>query len=184
MEITGFICWVLKQNPSSLVVIFGGWSKCGSLPCLRVTPASLQFRGTWSRRHAWRRNLVLPWQGVDNAVHLFQIICSFCALKSGVMRQVQVIEIIRGVRKSLVTHHFAVIVDEDITHDGIYPSFEIGIGSILLFVIQSFQGCSCRRSLASSRSEVSLYAKRNKSSWTPSRSFLNVILFICAMFFR
>ena len=57
------------------------------------------------------------------------------------MRQVQVIEIIRGVRKSLVTHHFAVIVDEDITHDGIYPSFEIGIGSILLFVIQSFQGC-------------------------------------------
>ena len=37
--------------------------------------------------------------------------------------------------------HFAVIVDEDIAHDGVYPSFEISIGRILLFVIQSFQGC-------------------------------------------
>ena len=60
---------------------------------------------------------------------------------SGVARQVQVIEIVRGIHESLVTHHFAVIVDEDIAHDGVYPSFEISIGRILLFVIQSFQGC-------------------------------------------
>ena len=86
-------------------------------------------------------NLVLPWKGVDNAVHLFQVICAFCAFKSGVARQVQVIEIVRGIHESLVTHHFAVIVDEDIAHDGVYPSFEISIGRILLFVIQSFQGC-------------------------------------------
>ena len=70
-------------------------------------------------------NLVLPWKGVDNAVHLFQVICAFCAFKSGVTRQVQVIEIVRGIHESLVTHHFAVIVDEDIAHDGVYPSFEI-----------------------------------------------------------
>ena len=27
------------------------------------------------------RDLVLPWKGVDNAVHLFQVICAFCAQK-------------------------------------------------------------------------------------------------------
>lgn len=112
-------------------------------------------------------NLVLPWKGVDNAVHLFQVICAFCAFKSGVARQVQVIEIVRGIHESLVTHHFAVIVDEDIAHDGVYPSFEISIGRILLFVIQSFQGCFLQEVVGFftvGSKEVSLYAKRNKSS--------------------
>ena len=75
---------------------------------------------------------------IAGVYYLYQ---SFCAFKSGVARQVQVIEIVRGIHESLVTHHFAVIVDEDIAHDGVYPSFEISIGRILLFVIQSFQGC-------------------------------------------
>ena len=34
-----------------------------------------------------------------------------------------------------------VIVDENITHDGIYPSFKVGIRCVLLFIVQSFQGC-------------------------------------------
>lgn len=109
-------------------------------------------------------NLVLPWKGVDNAVHLFQVICAFCAFKSGVARQVQVIEIVRGIHESLVTHHFAVIVDEDIAHDGVYPSLKLVSGVYFSSLSRAFRDVSCKRSLASSRSEVSLYAKRNKSS--------------------
>ena len=84
------------------------------------------------------RYLVLTWQGIDNAVHFLQVVSTFCAVECEVMRCIQMIEIVCGICKRLVTYHFTVIVDENITHDGIYPSFKVGIRCVLLFIVQSF----------------------------------------------
>ena len=41
----------------------------------------------------------------------------------------------RVIYESLVANHLAVVVDKDIAHDGIHPSFEISIRCIFIFVI-------------------------------------------------
>ena len=56
----------------------------------------------------------------------------------------------------------AVIVDEDVAHDGEDPSFEINVVNILRFVVKHFEGCvlhevSC--SLAACRQLVSKVQK-------------------------
>ena len=85
------------------------------------------------------RDLVLARQGVDNAVHLFQVVCAFGTFESSVARQVQVVEVVGLVNERLVAHYFAVVVYEDIAHDGVYPSFEVGVGRVFIFVVQGFQ---------------------------------------------
>ena len=45
------------------------------------------------------------------------------------------IEVIGLVYKCLVTNYFAVVVDKDVTHDGVHPALEISVRRIFVFVI-------------------------------------------------
>ena len=38
-----------------------------------------------------------------------------------------------GVQEELL--RFAIIIDEDVAHDGVHPSFKVSVGSIFIFVI-------------------------------------------------
>ena len=45
------------------------------------------------------------------------------------------IKIIGLIYKSLIAYYFAIIIDEDVAHDGVHPSFKVSVGSIFIFVI-------------------------------------------------
>ena len=72
----------------------------------------------------------------------FMVVGAFCAVECEVVRRVQMIEIVCGIYKCLVTYHFTVIVDENITHDGIYPSFKVGIRCVLSSLSRAFRDVS------------------------------------------
>ena len=50
-------------------------------------------------------------------------------------RQVQMIKIIGLIDECLVANYFTVVVDKDIAHDGIHPSFEICVGHIFILIV-------------------------------------------------
>ena len=47
------------------------------------------------------------------------------------------------------THLTPIIVDEDVTHDGKHPPFEIDVVDILLFIVQDFQSRVLHKILSS-----------------------------------
>ena len=68
-------------------------------------------------------------------MHFFQVITAFGAVESGLLRKAQVIEVIGLIYKSLIAYHFTVVVNEDVAHDSVHPSFKVSVGSIFIFVI-------------------------------------------------
>lgn len=79
-------------------------------------------------------------QGVDDAAHFLEVIGSFGAFKRRfVLRQVQVVVVVGRVDKCLFADDAAVVVDEDVAHNGVYPALEVSLGFILFFIVQSLE---------------------------------------------
>ena len=84
-------------------------------------------------------NAVLAWQAVHNTVNLFTVVIILCYIIIELLGAVHVEKIIGVVDKCLVAYLFAVVVYENIAHNGIYPPFEIGVGSIFVHITKRFQ---------------------------------------------
>ena len=60
-------------------------------------------------------------------------------VKSAFLREVEVVEILGLVNHCGRAHHFAVVVDEDVAHDGEHPSLEVDVVNVLVLVVEGFQ---------------------------------------------
>lgn len=87
------------------------------------------------------RNPVITWQTMDNTVYLFGIVTVFGNVILEFARLVDMKKIVGMVNESLVTDLLAIVVNEDVAHYGIYPTLEIGIGSIFVHVAQCLKRC-------------------------------------------
>ena len=85
------------------------------------------------------RYAVLARQAVHHAVYLLAVVVVLCGILLELPRLVYVEQVVGMVDKCLVTHLLAVVVDEDVAHDGIYPSLEVGVGGILVHVTKRLQ---------------------------------------------
>ena len=83
---------------------------------------------------------VLLGEGVDGGGDLPCPVRPFRALKARVLREVQVVEVLGLVYDGLGPHAAAVVVDEDVAHDGEHPSLEVGVVDVLAFVVEGLQG--------------------------------------------
>ena len=112
-------------------------------PALDGTQGQLQPIGDFavleSRYMHQERYAVVAWQAVHDAVNLLAVVVILGCVVLELPRLVYVEQIVGVVDKCLVAYLLAVVVYENIPHDGIYPPFEIGVGSILLHIAQSFQ---------------------------------------------
>ena len=80
---------------------------------------------------------ILARQAVHNLVYLLAVVVVFGYIAVEILRAVYVEKIVGVVNECLVAHHLAVVVYEYIAHYGIYPSLEIGVGSVFVHVAQS-----------------------------------------------
>ena len=86
------------------------------------------------------RHAVLVRETIDGVGNLRGSERAFGGFKSAVLRQVQVVEVVGGVGDGGRTGATAVVVDENVAHDGEHPSFEIGVLGILCLVVKRFEG--------------------------------------------
>ena len=77
-------------------------------------------------------NLIFAWQCIYNTVHFFQVIGAFGTLKSGFLRQIEVIKIISLIYEGLVANQLPIVVYKDIAHDGVHPSFKVSVGHVFM----------------------------------------------------
>ena len=49
------------------------------------------------------------------------------------------VQVVGLVDERLLTYYLAVVIDKDVTHNGVHPTFKIGIGLVFVFIIQGFK---------------------------------------------
>ncbi len=86
------------------------------------------------------RYAVFVGEFVDGLTYLVGSESIFGSVDSALLAQVEKIEIVGSINDCCGTAGTAVVVDEDIAHDGEDPSFEVGVLGVLLFVVESLQG--------------------------------------------
>ena len=72
-------------------------------------------------------------------MHFFQVVGAFGAGEAGILRHAQMIQIIGLVYESLFTNYLPVVIYKDVTHNGIHPTFKVGIRFIFILIIQGFK---------------------------------------------
>ena len=85
------------------------------------------------------RYAVVAWQAMHDAVNLLAVVVVLGGVVLELPRLVYVEQIVGVVDKCLVTDLLAVVVYEDIAHDGVYPPFEICVGGILFHVVKRLE---------------------------------------------
>ncbi len=65
----------------------------------------------------------------------------FGRFETAVLAQVEVVKVVGGVDHGGIAYGTAVVVDEDIAHDGENPSFEVGVFGVFVFVVKRLQSC-------------------------------------------
>jgi hypothetical protein len=78
-------------------------------------------------------------QSIDCTVDFFDGESTFRRFKTGILRQIQVIQVLRLVNNGLAANGFAVVIDKQVPHDSEHPPLEIDIVDVFLFVVQRFQ---------------------------------------------
>ena len=56
------------------------------------------------------------------------------------LRHAQVIQVIGLVYEVLFTDYLPVVIYKDVTHNGIHPTFKVGVGFIFILIVQGFKG--------------------------------------------
>ena len=79
---------------------------------------------------------IVTWQAMNNAVYLFAVIAVLGDIIIVFTRLIYMKEIVGVVDKSLITHLLTIVVYKNITHYGIYPTFEIGIRGIINKILE------------------------------------------------
>ena len=92
-----------------------------------------------SRNVHQKRNTVVPWQFVYDAVYLLAVIIVLGCILLELPWMIDVKKIVGVVDECLVTDLLAVVIYEDIAHDGVYPPFEICVGGILFHVVKRLE---------------------------------------------
>lgn len=112
-------------------------------PALDGTQGQLQPIGDFavleSRYMHQERYAVVAWQAVHDAVDLLAVIVVLGCVVLELPRLVYVEQIVGVVDKCLVAYLLAVVVYEDVAHNGIYPSLEIGVRGIFIHVAKRLQ---------------------------------------------
>ena len=80
------------------------------------------------------RYAVVARQAIYDTVNLLAVVTVLGNIVLELLWLVDVKEIVGVVDESLVAYHLAVVVDEDVTHYGIYPSFEIRVRGVFVHV--------------------------------------------------
>ena len=78
---------------------------------------------------------------VDGARNFVYAVGAFGSLDARFLAEVEVVEVFGGVDNGGGTAGAAIVVDEDVAHDCEYPAFEVGVFGVLVFIVESFQGC-------------------------------------------
>ncbi len=77
---------------------------------------------------------------VDSSSDFGSPIRSFRRFDTGVLAQVEMIEIVGGVYHCSRANASSVIVDEDVSHNCEHPSFEISVFGVFVFVVKRLEG--------------------------------------------
>ncbi len=75
----------------------------------------------------------------ENSIDFLHREATLGILKRRLLGCVEKVKILSCVHDSGLTHLTAIIVDEDISHDGENPSLEISLGCVFIFIIKSLQ---------------------------------------------
>ena len=86
----------------------------------------------------WDAELVV--ESVEHGGDLLHGEASLGGLERRFLRRVEVVEVVCGVDDGCLAHVAAVVVDEDVAHDGHHPSLEVGVGGELLLVVERLEG--------------------------------------------
>ena len=86
-------------------------------------------------------NAVFVGEFVDGGGDFLGAEGAFGRFEARVLRQVQMIEVVGGVDDGGGTAGTAVVVDEDVAHDGEHPAFEVGVVGVLVFVVEHLERC-------------------------------------------
>ena len=88
------------------------------------------------------RHTVIIGEACENSRNLAGSVSSIRGIKTRILRKIEMIEVFCDINDCIFTHTFAIVVDEDIAHDGENPSLEIGVLGKLPLVVKSFKGVS------------------------------------------
>ena len=78
-------------------------------------------------------------EGVEHRCDLLYGEASLRGLECGFLRRAEVVEVVGGVDDCGLAHVAAVVVDEDVAHDGHHPSLEVRVSGKLLFVVECLE---------------------------------------------
>lgn len=82
---------------------------------------------------------VVVGEGVDGFGNLTGGDGAFGSFETRLLGEIEVIEIFGLVDDRGRAHHLAVVVDEDVAHDGEDPSFEVNVVDILIFIVERLE---------------------------------------------
>ena len=88
-----------------------------------------------------KRHFILIGETIDCLVDLLDGVSSVWRIETRVLREIQMIEVFCLIDDGLTSDDLAVIIYENIVHDGENPSFEIHIFIILFSVVQYTKRC-------------------------------------------
>ena len=90
--------------------------------------------------HHVERNAEVIGERFENGSDLLHGVGTFGSVKTGVLADIEVVEILGAVNNSCLANLLAVVVDEDVAHDGEDPCLEVGVGGELRLVVESLEG--------------------------------------------
>lgn len=92
-------------------------------------------------RHVHREgDAILVGERVDGSGDFFCGNRTFGGVEPGILREIQVVQVLCTVDDCCRTHYLAIIVDEDITHDSEHPSLKVYIVDIFILVVERLYG--------------------------------------------
>ncbi len=83
---------------------------------------------------------VLVGEAVDSGLDLSSAEAVFGRLDARVLAEVEVVEVVGGVDNSGSAHTAAVVVDEEVAHDGEDPALEVCTFGVFVFVVERLEG--------------------------------------------